>query len=159
MVATIGSGYIFGAVLGTVYTLIGTTSGAFGAFIIIRYFFYDYISLRLKGRLKKLQTYGKSRGVYYIISLHFLPATPFPLINIVAALSDIKASYFIGATLVGITPGVIVYTLFGQQLTHVSKLNDLWSTPVIILFVSMSLVAFIPILIEYMYIYNKRPKP
>jgi uncharacterized membrane protein YdjX (TVP38/TMEM64 family) len=83
--------------------------------------------------------------------LQLLPATPTFLINTLAGLTSISLWTFVWTTFVGIIPGSLLYTYAGQKLYTITSLWDIFSVPVILIFVLLALSALIPVIRYYMH--------
>ena len=100
----VAAGFAYGATLGTVYTIIGSVSGAMLAFTIARLvgrdilhrWFGDKIQVGLLGSQNALM------GTVFIFRL--LPFISFDIVSYAAGLTAIKVWRFFLATMVGVTP-------------------------------------------------------
>ncbi|MDA3970649.1 MAG: TVP38/TMEM64 family protein [Desulfobulbaceae bacterium] len=111
---TLGAGFMFGVVQGTVYILISTTSGALISFVIARYFFSDRISNYFLGhpRLQLLHEKFSGTGWRGILLTRLIPFFPFKLSNYFFGLSRFSLRDFGIGTFFGIIP----FTLFNAYI-------------------------------------------
>jgi len=115
VVFTIAGGAIFGLVWGTVYSVIGGTLGAIGAFWVSRYFLRSWVTRRL-GKHPTLQKFERSVTHYalsFVLLVRLPPITPFSVENFLFGLTSIPWQPYIMGTFLGIIPGTIAYTWLG----------------------------------------------
>ena len=121
-IITIGGGLAFGALWGTVLTVVGATVGATIAFFVARYLGRDFVARVLKERFKTLNVIddqAASHGFQVIFLLRLIPLVPFNVLDYVAGISKIGARDYIIGTLIGIIPGTFAYVYLGSALTHI----------------------------------------
>ena len=144
---TIASGAIFGTFFGAVYTVCGALTGSLGSLILFRYVFRDLLLQRHSAQFDRFQLEFQHHGINYLLSLVLLPIMPFSLITILAGISDIAVWKFILAIGIGMLPTTFLYTYTGQQLSHIESANDILSWHFILLFISLAVLALVPIVI------------
>lgn len=114
-VLTIAGGLAFGLVWGTFWSVIGATIGALGAFWTARYLFRNLAETKFNeyavlGYLKKAVQHNPLR---FVLTLRFVPITPFNLINFLFGLTPIHWFPYTVGTFFGILPGTFAYTWLG----------------------------------------------
>ncbi len=114
----IGAGYAFGAVEGTILTVIGTVLGSITVFNLVKKWgiklcevFFDRKKLL---SLKILKDRKKRDLIAFFI--FFLPGTPKDLVTYFLGLTEIKPSYVIFLAAVVRLPSIITSTLGGNAL-------------------------------------------
>ncbi len=114
----IGAGYAFGAVEGTILTVIGTVLGSITVFYLVKKWgiklcevFFDRKKLL---SLKILKDRKKRDLIAFFI--FFLPGTPKDLVTYFLGLTEIKPSYVIFLAAVVRLPSIITSTLGGNAL-------------------------------------------
>lgn len=145
---TILSGFLFGNILGTGIVAISASVGATIALVLIRFFFYEDFKTRFAHRLEKVNREMTGHGFRDIFILRLTPIVPFALINIGAALTDIKTRSFFLATLIGVVPFTFVYVNAGTQIAMIESPGDIISLPVILGISLLVLVASLPLVIH-----------
>ncbi len=120
-VIAVAGGLSFGVYEGAIYTIIGACGGATLAFCICRFFGRNVVEKLIKHKAELFEDGVEKRGFVIILLLRLIPMIPFDLISYGAGLSKIKYRDFILATIVGVIPGVLVYTNIGD------KIIDIWS--------------------------------
>ena len=145
---TLLGGALFGVALGTLYAVIGATSGATLSFLGVRYLFGEQLQQRYEKQLAHFNKELEQQGIFYLLSLRLFAVIPFFLINILAGLTNVSVRTFVLTTLVGIIPGAFVYAYAGQRLASLESMKDIVSPQVIIAFVLLGLLALVPVLIR-----------
>jgi uncharacterized membrane protein YdjX (TVP38/TMEM64 family) len=148
-VLTLSGGFLFGALLGTLYVNAGATTGATLAFLFCRYAAGDWIQEKY---LDKLITFNKElseNGYRYLLALRLIPLFPFFLINAGAGLTNIPLRTFVWTTSMGILPGSFVYAFAGKQLGSIKSMGDIFSTEILIAFSLLALLVLVPVVVKY----------
>jgi uncharacterized membrane protein YdjX (TVP38/TMEM64 family) len=110
---TIAAGALFGPVWGTVYTLIGATSGATLAFFIARYLAAEWVEQRSQGIVKKLKEGVEQEGWRFVAFTRLVPLFPFNLLNYAFGLTKIRPLHYIVTSFFAMLPGAAVYSFVG----------------------------------------------
>jgi uncharacterized membrane protein YdjX (TVP38/TMEM64 family) len=112
------SGYIFGPVMGTVYSILGGTFGTVIAFYLARLLGRPIIERFVsKRRLDKFDGFIQKRSGLFILFLMFLiPFLPDTLACYAAGLSPLSLPIFIIVALLGRFPPVLVAVLLGSEV-------------------------------------------
>ncbi len=117
-VLTLGAGFLFGVVWGTITVSIGSTLGACVAFVVGRTIARDWIADKVAGN-QKFVAIDKAVGMegFKIVFLTRLsPVFPFNLLNYAFGLTKISFRHYALASWVGMIPGTIMYVYFGSTL-------------------------------------------
>jgi uncharacterized membrane protein YdjX (TVP38/TMEM64 family) len=144
-VLTLAGGYLYGIFAGAFYVNIGATAGACAAFLASRYFIEESIQKKFEKQLKGFNSEIEENGVGYLLSLRFIPAVPFFLINLLAGVTKIGFLTFLWTTAVGIIPGSLVYSYAGSNLAEVRSASGILSPPIIMAFLLLALFSLIPV--------------
>ena len=113
---TVGGGFLFGIVLGSVLVVAGATLGAVAIFLAARSAFGEALRRRAGGWVRRLEGGFRENAASYLLTLRLIPVVPFWLLNIVPAFLGVPLATFALTTLVGIIPGTVVYTAVGNGL-------------------------------------------
>jgi uncharacterized membrane protein YdjX (TVP38/TMEM64 family) len=148
---TLLSGFLFGPLLGALYAIVSATLGATIAFLFIRYVFHSAFSTRYDLHCSRFNEEIQRRGIYYILFLQLLPITPFALVTLLSALSDISVFTFSFATFFGIMPSSLLYAYAGKELLSVEHLSDILSPQFVVLLCILALLALSPIIAHYLH--------
>jgi uncharacterized membrane protein YdjX (TVP38/TMEM64 family) len=102
--------------LGFGYALSGVLVAAALTFAIGRAFGRDWVR-RVGGRRAAAVHRRLDRhGLWAILLLRMLPIAPFGVVNLVAGASEIRSRDFMLGSLIGMSPGIALMTLFGDRL-------------------------------------------
>ncbi|HEY1016796.1 MAG TPA: TVP38/TMEM64 family protein [Herpetosiphonaceae bacterium] len=112
---TIAGGFVFGPVLGVIYTIIGSNSSAQLAYLLGRYFgrgAFEQASgdSALRRYIQRMRDHSFSSIM--IMHLIFLP---YDFVNYLAGFLRIRWQPFLLATALGSVPGTLAITLFGSS--------------------------------------------
>jgi uncharacterized membrane protein YdjX (TVP38/TMEM64 family) len=146
--ATIVSGYLFGIIAGTCYTIFAVMLGSIVVVLLVRYGFGRSLQREYGQYANGFNHELAHYGAYYILMIHILPMTPTVLVNILAGLSKISLWSFAWATALGILPGTIVHVLIGKELLTMKSLNDLLSWQTVGLLTLLAFLVLVPMLID-----------
>ena len=146
VILTLAGGFVFGAVLGTVFVNLGATTGATLAFLTARYVLRDTVEQKFGKSLRPFQEGFAKNAFSYLLTLRLIPLFPFFVVNLVSGLTRVSAGTYIGATALGIIPGSFVYAYAGRQLGTMNSLKEIASPNVIGAFVLLGLLALVPVL-------------
>jgi uncharacterized membrane protein YdjX (TVP38/TMEM64 family) len=114
-ILTIGAGFIFGVMLGTVTVSIAATAGAALAFLIARYLARDQIEHKVAGnpRFERIDRAIGERGAKLVFLLRLSPLIPFNLSNYFYGLTSVKFWPYVLASWIGMLPGTLLYVYLG----------------------------------------------
>jgi uncharacterized membrane protein YdjX (TVP38/TMEM64 family) len=114
-VLTIGAGFLFGVVKGTIVVSVGSTTGAALAFLISRYLARDWVSQKAAGnpRFEAIDRAIGLQGWKIVGLLRLSPAIPFNLSNYLYGLTSVKFLPCIVASWLGMLPGTVMYVYLG----------------------------------------------
>jgi uncharacterized membrane protein YdjX (TVP38/TMEM64 family) len=153
-VLTLAGGFLFGAVLGTLYVNIAATSGATLAFFSARHLFREAVEEKFGEKLESIQQGVAENAFSVLLTFRLIPLFPFFLVNLAAGLAPIRLRTYVLATAVGILPGSFVYSNAGKQLGTIETIKDVLSFRVLGAFVLLGLLALSPTIYRWI---NRRP--
>lgn len=110
---SIFSGFLFGTWLGGAVNVTGATTGATLVFFIARTAMGNTLERRAGPSLEKFRAGFAANAFSYLLTLRLIPVFPFWLVNIAPAFFPVSLRTFIGATVLGIIPGALVYASVG----------------------------------------------
>jgi uncharacterized membrane protein YdjX (TVP38/TMEM64 family) len=148
---TIIGGYVFGAVLGTTLTVIAATIGATLIFLAARTALGDLLRARTQSFLGRMEAGFRRNAFSYLLVLRLVPLFPFFVVNLVPAFLGVGLGTYIGATLLGIIPATIVYTLAGCGLGSILEtggefsLKSVLTPEMIAALCGLALLALVPV--------------
>ncbi len=151
LIMTLTGGFLFGAFIGGIYTVIGATLGAIALFVAAQTALGDALRAKAGGALAKLEAGFREDAFNYLIVLRLIPIFPFFVVNLAAAFLGIPLPKFIVATFIGIIPGTLVYSSVGSGLGAVfdagvtPNLGIIFSWPVFGPLVGLAVLALLPV--------------
>ncbi|NER98239.1 MAG: TVP38/TMEM64 family protein [Symploca sp. SIO1B1] len=114
-ILTIAGGGVFGLFWGTLWSVVGATLGAIGAFLLARYFLKDWVKSRFR-RHKALVSFHQAvlhKPLAFVLAVRFAPISPFNIVNFLFGLTAIDLRNYATGTFLGIIPGTLAYTWLG----------------------------------------------
>jgi dihydrolipoamide dehydrogenase len=142
-IMTLAGGAILGLFWGTVLVSFASAVGATVAFLIARFLLRDIVQARFGNRLQAINAGIKKEGAFYLFTLRLVPLFPFFVINLLMALTPMRAKTFYWISQAGMLPATIVYVNAGTQLARIDSLSDLLSPAVLISFALLGLFPLI----------------
>ncbi len=124
-VITLGAGFLFGVLRGTIIVSIGSTLGACAAFIVGRSFARKWVEQKVSKHQKFSaidEVVGK-QGFKIVLLTRLSPIFPFNLLNYAYGLTKVPLKEYTLASWIGMLPGTIMYVFFGsaaRSLTDVA---------------------------------------
>ncbi|MCP9785702.1 FAD-dependent oxidoreductase [Cyanobium sp. N5-Cardenillas] len=140
-VLTLAGGAIFGVGLGTLLVSFASSIGALLAFLVARTLLREPVRRRFARQLAPIEAGVARDGVLYLLSLRLAPVFPFFLVNLLMALTPMRAASFYLTSQIGMLPGTFVYVNAGTQLAQLRGLGGILSPP---LLGSLLLLALFP---------------
>lgn len=117
----ISGGALFGVYYGALYTVIGAVFGATLSFGLSRYFGKNIAENLIKNKARWINDQAERSGFTLIVLLRLIPLVPFDAISYGAGLSRIRYFDFASATILGIIPGVLVYSNIGDKSSSIQS--------------------------------------
>lgn len=148
-ILTLSGGALFGTFFGTLWTVIGATIGASGAFLIARFIAGNWARQQFeKGdRLAKLIQGIEQNGFWFVLSIRLSPLFPFIAVNYLLGLTPIRLQVYVLATVIGIIPGTFAYSWLGYGGLEAATGGAPWQL-VGGLFV-LALISLLPIVLKW----------
>ncbi|ERI93817.1 SNARE-like domain protein [Clostridiales bacterium oral taxon 876 str. F0540] len=137
-VLAIAGGMAFGLIKGSLLTIIGALCGGTLAFFIARYLGQDVIKRFIKKDISILGKHTQEKGFWAILVLRLIPLVPFDVISYSAGLSEVKYKDFLLATLLGIIPGVMVFSNIGDKSLEIGSFQFYISIALLIILLVVS---------------------
>jgi uncharacterized membrane protein YdjX (TVP38/TMEM64 family) len=110
-------GYLFGTVLGTLYSLIGVVTGSAVAFVLSRRYGRPYVERVVDpDALSRWDDFVAHNGVAGLFVLFLLPTFPDDVLCFIAGLSEIRLRTFLTLVVVGRTPSFFAVAYAGDRL-------------------------------------------
>lgn len=124
----LAGGWLFGTVLGTIYSLIGITLGSIFNFYIARILGTKFVAaVAGKSNLEKFEGFINTPRAYEVLLLIFLiPGFPKDIFTYFAGLSRIKLWGFCVISLLGRLPALTVSSYMGESFSDGNWLGLAW---------------------------------
>ena len=124
---TLAAVVAFGPLIGCLYAVLGIVLAALAGYLAGRMLPRDTVRRIAGERVNKISRALRSRGLLAMILVRIVPVAPFVVVSMVAGAVRIKVWHFAIGTVLGMLPGVLAATVFGQQvqtgLADPSKIN------------------------------------
>ena len=143
LILTLAGGALFGLVQGTILVSFASTIGALFAFLVARYFLHDFVQNKFSDRLKLINQKVTEQGAFYLLFLRLVPVFPFFLINLVMALTLIRAFTYYWVSQLGMLPATVIYVNAGTQLAKITTTSDIASPSIIFALILLGILPFI----------------
>ena len=149
-ILSLALGLLFGRWMGTLLIVISATLGATLVFLLARYLIADWARERLQGNEQavKIMDAFQTDAFNYLLFLRLVPLFPFWLVNLAPAFTPVSSRTYIITTLIGIIPGSFVFANLGQSLGQIESAEQLLSTPVLVAFTLLGILALAPVLVK-----------
>ena len=151
---TIGGGFLFGSLEGTIWAVTGATIGATIIFLVARYSCHDLFSEKAGPALRKMEAGFKDNAFSYLLFLRLVPLFPFWLVNLAPAVLGMDTRNFVIATFLGIIPGGFVYALVGNGLGSIfdsgqsPDLGVIFSPEILTPIIGLAILAVVPVALK-----------
>lgn len=139
-ILTLAAGSLFGLTIGTLIVSFASSIGATCAFLVARYLVGETLQSKYGDKLHKVNEGVRKEGAFYLFAMRLVPAFPFFLVNILFALTTIRAIQFYWVSQLGMFAGTVVYVNAGSQLAQIESLSGLLSKEIILSFVVLGLL-------------------
>ena len=120
-ILTLAGGALFGFFWGTVLNSIAANTGANLAFLVARVLGRDGIEQLFGSRLEKLDAATAKHGFHSLLLFRLVPLVPFNALNFGSGITALRWPTYALATVIGIFPGTVVYTMFADALLQGSQ--------------------------------------
>lgn len=118
-VLTVAGGLLFGTLFGGLLAVVGSSAGAIALFLAVRYHLAEAIARRGGKFIDSVRQGLERDGFSYLLAIRLVPALPFWLVNLAAALSGVRLMPYAAATVLGIMPATFIYASIGAGIGEV----------------------------------------
>jgi uncharacterized membrane protein YdjX (TVP38/TMEM64 family) len=121
---TLGAGFLYGAIIGTLVVSPASVAGATLAFLIARYIARDWVTRRLK-KYRKVAAIDRAiekNGFKAVVLLRLQPVLPFNILNYALGLTSIRLRDYMLASWIGMFPATVLYVYLGSVMNDISDL-------------------------------------
>ena len=113
------NGFLFGTWIGGALSIVGGTLGAFGIFLIAKFFFLDFIKKKFLNKYSYIENYFNENDLELMMLIRIIPAIPFFLQNLILAGLGAHNKKFFYTTLIGLAPWSFIFGSIGQGLEEI----------------------------------------
>lgn len=106
----------FGPLPGLAYSLLGITAAALATYFVGRALPRNTVRKLAGPKLDEMTEVLRRRGLLAIFAVRIVPVAPFAIEGMVAGAVGIKLWHFALGTLLGMLPGTLTTTIFGDQI-------------------------------------------
>ncbi|HZI04166.1 MAG TPA: TVP38/TMEM64 family protein [Archangium sp.] len=124
-VLTLGAGFAYGPVYGSLLVLLASNLSALGSFLLGRTVLRERVGRRLVGqpRFTAVDSAVAARGFKVVLLLRLSPIFPFSVLNYSLSLTRVRLRDYVLATLPGMLPATTLYVYLGSLVTSVAQLS------------------------------------
>lgn len=127
------SGGLFGPIKGFILTMIGFWIAGTIAFYLARLLGRDFVEGILKSKFGKFENIMQKSGFKYLFILRLPPIIPYDPLSYASGLTNISYKDFILASLIGVIPETMCYSIIGTSFRNPFSLQFI--IPIIILII------------------------
>ena len=122
-ILTLGAGFVFGLVVGTITVSIASTLGATAAFIVGRTFARGWVEKIAAGnpRFRAVDRAVKDNGFKIVLLTRLTPVFPFNVLNYLFSLTSVSLRDYVLASWIGMIPGTIMFVYFGTAFKSLAE--------------------------------------
>ncbi len=123
-IMTLAGGFLFGAVWGGLFTVVGATLGATIIFLIAKTSLGDALLAKAGKSIQSMKAGFNENALSYMFVLRLVPLFPFFIVNLAPAFLGVPLRTYIIATFFGIMPATFVFALAGSGLGKVFEQGE-----------------------------------
>ena len=146
LILTITSGALFGWFWGIIISSFASSIGATLAFLASRLILREWVQNKYRDYLVPINKGIEKEGAFYLFSIRMIPLFPFFVTNLLMGLTSISVSSFYLVSQIGMFLGTIVYVNAGTELSKITSLSGLLSTPILL---SFAFLGMLPLVTKY----------
>lgn len=124
LLMTLAGGLLFGWIVGAPATVVGATIGATIVYLVARTSLGEPLAAKAGPWLGKLREGFQENALSYLLFLRLVPAFPFVVVNLAAALLGMRLQPYVLGTFLGIIPGTAAYSFAGAGLGSVIEAQN-----------------------------------
>lgn len=121
---TLGAGFAYGPVWGTLLVSPVSVVAATAAFFLGRTVAHDWIARRIAQdrRFAAIDRAVREHGLRFVLLLRLSPLFPFSMLNYALGLTTVRVRDYVLGSFIGMLPGTILYVYLGSLVTNTSHL-------------------------------------
>lgn len=124
-IPTLAAGFLFDLFVGSVTALVGGTVGACVSFLVGRTIARNWVAgwIARSRRFTALDHAVGKYGFKIVLLSRLGPISPFVLVNYIFSLTRVSLREYALGTLIGVTPGTILFVYFGAGLRSLTEVG------------------------------------
>lgn len=134
-ILALGAGIVFGPIKGFLLTMVGFWISGTIAFYIARFLGKDFVEGIIGDKLMKLDKNMEKNGFKILFLLRLPPVLPYDPLSYACGLTKIRYRDFILASVIGVVPETICYSIIGREAHN--PLSPKFLIPIIFLIVAV----------------------
>jgi len=125
-VLSLGAGFIYGVIQGSLMVSVSSTAGASAAFILGRYLARSRIERKVAGNpsFMEIDSSIKNKGWKIVMLLRLSPVFPFNTLNYVLGLTGVRFIDYVLASWIGMIPGTVMYVYIGSAAGSLASISS-----------------------------------
>lgn len=122
-ILTIGAGFLYGPIIGTIIVSVSSTAGAAVAFLLGRTVAHDWAAERVEDfpRVNALYRAIEKDDFKVVLLARLIPIFPFNILNYAFSLTKVSFKKYIFASWLGMLPATIVYVYVGAAAKNLTR--------------------------------------
>ncbi len=146
-VFVIAAGFIWGWLLGGIYSIVGGLLGAVASFYVGR--FVGEGMLAKFGRVGRAVAKQVDHATFRtLVALRFIPGIPFAVMNYGAGVAGVRMRDFVASTLVGVIPPMFVFAYCADALFNGSMTEGDAAMRLVVVLVLMLALTLLPMVVK-----------
>lgn len=143
-------GFLFGRWVATALVVTAATLGATILFLCARYLFGRAARAKLGKIGERINAELTHDGFSWLLFMRLMPIFPYFIVNLIPALTAMRARTYMAATFVGILPSTLIVTNLGQALGTIESTRDLLTPEVLVALSLFAMLALLPVLFHHL---------
>ncbi len=115
-IVTVAGGYLFGLVLGGLFSLTGALLGTTINFLLARKLGRKYLYKKYPEQIKIIDEYSKKLGWQTVVMMRLLPSVSFDILGYAAGISTMRLRTYLLANIVGMLPTTYLLISVGYSV-------------------------------------------
>jgi uncharacterized membrane protein YdjX (TVP38/TMEM64 family) len=124
LILTLAGGLLLGWQIGTAATVVAATIGATIVFLVARSSLGEGLTSKVGPWLSRLTDGFRENALSYLLFLRLVPAFPFVVVNLAAAVLGVPLRTYVLGTFIGIIPGTTAFSVAGSGLGSVIEAQN-----------------------------------
>jgi len=153
-VFTMAGGYLFGWLLGAVYTMIAATIASTFIFLLARSAVGETMRERAGPMIQRFARGFKKSALSYVFIMHLVPILPYVVVTTVPAACGVPLHIYMFSAFFGILPATVLLARVGAGLGDVLasdgpiELSNFMTTDIMLSIAGLALLALLPVLVR-----------